>query len=77
MSRRVGWRFAVEPIGQRFAWSLFTSTADDEINLVDAGTLPVALVDSTFQWARQKPKNKFQYFKRGLTVRAARIGIDL
>ncbi|MEN6492999.1 MAG: hypothetical protein ABFD16_01795 [Thermoguttaceae bacterium] len=47
------------------------------INLVDAGTLPVALVDSTFQWARQKPKNKFQYFKRGLTVRAARIGIDL
>lgn len=41
MSRRVGWRFAVEPIGQRFAWSLFTSTADDEINLVDAGIVPV------------------------------------
>lgn len=47
------------------------------LNLVDGGTLPVAMVDSTFQWARQKPKHKFQYFKRGLTVRAARIGIDL
>jgi len=47
------------------------------LNLVDGGTLPVAMVDSTFQWARQKPKHKFQYFKRGLTVRAAQIGIDL
>ncbi len=44
---------------------------------VEAGTLPADLVDSTFQWARRKPKRRFQYFRHGLTVRAERIGINL
>jgi hypothetical protein len=44
---------------------------------VDAGVLPDSLVVSTFQWARQKPSHKFQYFKRALIVRAAKIGISL
>lgn len=44
---------------------------------VETGTLPVALVESTFLWARQKPRNKFQYFKRGLILRAAKEGIAL
>ena len=45
--------------------------------MVDKGTLPMSLVDSTFQWARKKPQHKFQYFKRALIVRAAKIGIDI
>ncbi len=40
--------------------------------------LPAAMVESTFQWARSKNiRHRFQYFRRGLTVRAARIGVRL
>ena len=42
-----------------------------------AERLPAAMVEGTFQWARRKPRLKFQYFKHGLTVRAARIGVKL
>jgi len=44
---------------------------------VDAKTLPLSLVESTFQWARKKPRHRFQYFKRALIERAAKIGIRL
>lgn len=44
---------------------------------VDHGTLPESLVDSTFQWARKKSHHQFQYFKRGLTIRAGEIGVKL
>lgn len=47
------------------------------IDMVNQGELPVDLVDSTFQWARKKPQNRFQYFKRALIVRAAKIGINI
>ncbi len=47
------------------------------VGLTKQGKLPAKLVESTFQWARQKPDHKFQYFKRGLILRARRIGIDL
>lgn len=47
------------------------------VGMVNKGTLPLSLVDSTFEWARKKPVNKFQYFKRALIVRAARIGISI
>lgn len=63
--------------------ALHTATPEEDgfiekvLAKVEDGTLPVAMVESTFLWARQKPKNKFQYFKRGLIERAARIGIDL
>lgn len=63
--------------------ALHTATPEEEglidsvLAKVESGTLPVALVESTFLWAREKPKNQFQYFKRGLTERAARLGIDI
>jgi hypothetical protein len=47
------------------------------LDLVDLGKLPESLVESTFLWARKKPRRKFQYFKFGLTVRARRVGIEL
>ncbi len=50
---------------------------DRVVNLTKEGVLPADLVDSTFQWARKKPKHRFQFFKRGLTVRAAALGIAL
>ncbi len=50
---------------------------DRVVGLAQAGTLPPQLVESTFQWARKKPNFRFQYFKRGMIVRAARLGISL
>ena len=44
---------------------------------VDNGTLPLDLVQSTFLWARKKPRKKFFYFKQGLILRAADQGIKL
>ncbi len=44
---------------------------------VDAGTLPLEMVQSTFLWAKKKPRQKFQYFKFGLTKRAEDAGIAL
>jgi hypothetical protein len=44
---------------------------------VDKGVLPLDLVESTFLWAKKKPCYKFQYFKRGLILRAAQQGIVL
>lgn len=45
--------------------------------LVVNDVLPRDMVESTFLWARKKPRYKFQYFKRALTVRAAEIGVRL
>jgi hypothetical protein len=44
---------------------------------VDKGTLPLDLVQSTFLWARKKPRKKFFYFKQALILRAADRGIRL
>jgi hypothetical protein len=44
---------------------------------VDAGTLPLDMVQSTFLWAKKKPRHKFQYFKFGLKQRAEDAGIKL
>jgi len=46
-------------------------------NRPTAEQLPAAMVEGTFQWARRKPQHRFQYFKRGLTLRAAKIGVAL
>ena len=64
---------------------LRTADPDEEayityvVTLVNQGRLPRALVESTFLWARRKPvgSRKFQYFKRALLLRAARVGIRL
>lgn len=42
MSRRIGWRLAVEPLGRSFAWSLFANRGDGAVSLEDAGIVPVA-----------------------------------
>ncbi len=47
------------------------------VGMVDAGTLPLDLVESTFLWARRKQPYPFPYFVRGLRLRAAKIGIDI
>jgi hypothetical protein len=45
---------------------------------VDQGRLPRSLVLSTFKWARkQHGVFPFPYFKQGLRLRAARLGIPL
>lgn len=46
-------------------------------NLVEDDVLPRDLVISTFLWAKKQPGRPFQYFKRGLKVRAAKRGIKL
>ena len=50
---------------------------DYVLALVEAERLPPSLVHSTFQWARKKPRYRFQYFRRGLIIRARRQGIRL
>jgi hypothetical protein len=50
---------------------------DRIVKLTEEGRLPMSLVESTLQWARKKPQYKFQYFKRALTLRAAKIRVAL
>ena len=63
--------------------ALHTATPEEDgfieyvLARVDAGTLPLDLVESTFLWAKKKRTNKFQYFKRGLILRAEEKGIHL
>ena|GEM_PF-955932 len=46
--------------------------------LADQGQIPLALVQSTYLWARQKPYPKrAKYFKQAIILRAAREGITL
>jgi hypothetical protein len=47
------------------------------VGRVDNGTLPLDLVQSTFLWARKRPRKKFYYFKQALILRAAAQGIRL
>ncbi len=47
------------------------------VQMVENGTLPRSLVDSTFIWARRRPQRRFQYFERALRVRASRLGIRI
>jgi hypothetical protein len=47
------------------------------VTLVNAGKLPRDIFDSTLLWARRKPVHRFQYFKQGLTIRAADVGVVL
>jgi hypothetical protein len=50
---------------------------DEVLAKVDKKVLPLDLVESTFLWARKKPRNQFQYFKRALILRATQQGISL
>jgi hypothetical protein len=86
------WRTAPCQAGNASQWALDAGTmkaalhtatieeggfVEQVVEMTRQGTLPVSLVDSTFQWARKKPTYKFQYFKHGLILRARRLGIDL
>ncbi len=63
--------------------TLHTSSPEEEgfidraVALANDGTLPRAIFDSSYLWARKKPRHKFQYFKRALIVRAAEAGVPL
>jgi hypothetical protein len=64
--------------------ALHTATPEEDgfidyvLAKVDKGTLPRDLVESTFLWAKKKKtRTKFQYFKRGLILRAESAGIKL
>jgi hypothetical protein len=50
---------------------------DNVLVRVKKGILPLELVQSTFLWAKKKPRHRFYYFKQALTVRAAKQGIKL
>ena len=45
--------------------------------MVDAGKLPLDMVESTFLWAKKKPRKKFYYFREGLIRCAADAGITI
>ena len=50
---------------------------DRVVAFVGQGRLPVRMVHTTFLWARAKPRHRFQYFRRAMILRAARIGVRL
>lgn len=76
-------RAAAQLDAQTMRSALRTATPEEEgfidyvLTLVDQGRLPRPLVESTFQWARKKPRHRFQYFRYGLILRAAQKGIAL
>lgn len=45
--------------------------------MVDQKQLPRDLVESSFAYARKKPRRQFQYFEFALRARAKEIGINL
>ena len=48
------------------------------VAMVECGTLPRSMVDSTFGWARHKPSDRrVQYFKFALRSRAAKLGVSI
>jgi len=83
----VGWAWTTQAASQLTAEQMkaaLRTAAPEEDGFIDyvvakvrKNELPRKLVHSTFDWARNKPRHKFQYFKRGLIVRAARRGIKL
>jgi hypothetical protein len=50
---------------------------DHVLDMVDKGTLPLDMVESTFLWAKRKPRKRFYYFREGLIRRAADAGITI
>jgi hypothetical protein len=47
------------------------------VDMESAGQLPPGMVESTFLWARKKPRHRFQYFKQAIIVRAAEVGVQI
>ena len=47
------------------------------VQMVDDGTLPVSIVQTSFLWARKKRPYPFPYFRQSLRIQAQQMGIDL
>jgi hypothetical protein len=47
------------------------------VQMVDNGTLPQSLVETSFLWARKKQPYPFPYFQQSLKVQAQKMGIGL
>ncbi len=54
-----------------------TDFVDDVVLEVEVGRLPLSVVKSTLQWARQKKPKPFPYFARAIRLRAAPYGVRL
>ena len=51
---------------------------DRVVGMADMGDLSRAILNGTFRWACKKPvRYRFQYFRRGLIIRAARAGTPI
>lgn len=51
---------------------------DHVVQMVQQEVLPIELVKSTFQWARRKKTSyPVLYFRKGLEIRAAEIGVKI
>jgi hypothetical protein len=50
---------------------------EEVVALVNSGDLPLSMVQSTFLWARKKPRYQMPYFQAALTARAKEIGVKL
>ena len=44
---------------------------------VKSGQLPRSIFESTYRWALKRQTNRFQYFRRALILRAAKVGVSL
>ncbi len=47
------------------------------VEMVDAGTLPPSVVQTSFLWARKKRPYPFPYFRQSLRLQAQQMGVDL
>ena len=59
--------------GKMFEFEFLIST----VSGADRNLCELGIRDGMFLWARRKPKHPFQYFERGLRIRAAKIGVKL
>ncbi len=47
------------------------------VQMVDAGTLPQSIVQTSFLWARKKRPYPYPYFRQSLRAQAQQMGVDL
>jgi hypothetical protein len=68
---------------EQLIFGLLARTPDDRafvekvVGLVNDGTLPQSLVQSTFLWARYKKPYPMPFFQQALKLRAQAVGIRL
>lgn len=50
---------------------------DQVVELVKAKQIPIALVQTTFSWARRHQPYPYPYFERGMRERAQKMGVTI